>query len=74
MLLLDRTDNNVNIGARVITCTYDGENKHRAIMKDNAFICCGTLMITPTVICYNAKTGAGSVEDNCTVFGVPAKK
>ncbi|HDK7157804.1 TPA: hypothetical protein PTV43_002974 [Clostridium botulinum] len=69
---------NVNIGAGVITCTYDGANKHRTIIKDNAFIGCGSLMITPTLIGMNSMTGSGSVitkevKDNELVFGVPAK-
>jgi len=29
---------NVNIGAGVITCNYDGKNKHKTIIKDNVFI------------------------------------
>ncbi|WP_420480999.1 GlgC family sugar phosphate nucleotidyltransferase [Clostridium sporogenes] len=70
--------NNVNIGAGVITCTYDGVNKHRTIIKDNAFIGCGSLMIAPTLIGVNSTTGSGAVitkevKDNELVFGVPAK-
>ena len=29
---------NVNVGAGVITCNYDGVNKHKTVIKDNVFI------------------------------------
>ena len=39
--------NNVNIGAGVITCNYDGVNKHQTIIEDNAFIGSNAQLIAP---------------------------
>lgn len=69
----------VNIGAGVITCTFDGKDKHRTRIEDKAFIGCGSLMIAPVFIGKNAKSGAGSVitkqvKKNTQVYGVPAKE
>ncbi|HEX5126179.1 MAG TPA: bifunctional UDP-N-acetylglucosamine diphosphorylase/glucosamine-1-phosphate N-acetyltransferase GlmU, partial [Rhodocyclaceae bacterium] len=36
---------NVNIGAGVITCNYDGANKHRTIIEDDVFIGSDTQLI-----------------------------
>jgi len=52
---------NVNIGAGVITCNYDGEKKHRTIIEDNAFIGTNNSLIAPVKIGKNAYTAAGSV-------------
>ncbi|NIP89234.1 MAG: bifunctional N-acetylglucosamine-1-phosphate uridyltransferase/glucosamine-1-phosphate acetyltransferase, partial [Gammaproteobacteria bacterium] len=38
---------NVNIGAGVITCNYDGANKHRTIIDDGAFIGSDSQLIAP---------------------------
>lgn len=50
----------VNIGAGTITCNYDGVNKHKTIIKDNAFIGGNNTIIAPVVIGENAFTAAGS--------------
>ena len=59
----------VNIGAGTITCNYDGKNKSKTIIKDNAFIGSNTSLIAPVIIGKNSLVGAGSsisknVEDN----------
>ena len=52
--------NQVNIGAGVITCNYDGKNKHQTIINDGAFIGSNSQLIAPVKIGKNAKIGAGS--------------
>jgi len=37
----------VNIGAGVITCNYDGANKHRTVIGDDAFIGSDTQLVAP---------------------------
>jgi len=50
----------VNVGAGVITCNYDGINKHQTIIKDGAFIGSNTQLIAPVTVGKNATIGAGS--------------
>lgn len=50
----------VNIGAGTITCNYDGANKHRTIIGDNAFIGSDTQLVAPVTIGRGATIGAGS--------------
>jgi bifunctional UDP-N-acetylglucosamine pyrophosphorylase/glucosamine-1-phosphate N-acetyltransferase len=50
----------VNIGAGVITCNYDGTNKHQTTIGDGAFIGSDSQLIAPLVIGKNALIGAGS--------------
>lgn len=50
----------VNIGAGVITCNYDGANKHRTVIGDNAFIGSDTQLVAPVAIGAGATIGAGS--------------
>ena len=50
----------VNIGAGVITCNYDGSNKHRTEIKDGAFIGSNSQLVAPVSIGKNATIGAGS--------------
>ncbi len=52
---------NVNVGAGTITCNYDGANKHKTIMKDNAFIGSNASLVAPVIIGEGATVGAGSV-------------
>lgn len=51
---------NVNVGAGVITCNYDGANKHQTIIKDYAFIGSNSQLIAPVMIGEGATIGAGS--------------
>jgi len=50
----------VNIGAGTITCNYDGANKHRTIIEDDAFIGSDTQLVAPVRIGKGATIGAGS--------------
>ena len=50
----------VNIGAGTITCNYDGANKHRTVIGDNAFIGSDTQLIAPVTVEAGATIGAGS--------------
>jgi len=51
----------VNIGAGTITCNYDGENKYKTIIEDQAFIGSNTSLVAPVTIGKEAVIGAGSV-------------
>lgn len=50
----------VNIGAGTITCNYDGANKFRTVIEDNAFIGSDTQLIAPVTIGHGATIAAGS--------------
>jgi bifunctional UDP-N-acetylglucosamine pyrophosphorylase/glucosamine-1-phosphate N-acetyltransferase len=59
----------VNIGAGTITCNYDGVNKFKTIIGNNAFIGSNSSLVAPINIGEKATIGAGSVitktvEDN----------
>lgn len=51
----------VNVGAGTITCNYDGVNKSRTVIGDNAFIGSNTSLVAPVEVGAGATTGAGSV-------------
>lgn len=51
---------NVNIGAGVITCNYDGVEKHRTEIGDGAFIGSDCPLVAPVRIGEKATVGAGS--------------
>ncbi len=51
---------NVNFGCGVVTVNYDGKNKSRTVIGDNAFIGCNTNLIAPVKIGDFGYTGAGS--------------
>lgn len=50
----------VNIGAGTITCNYDGVNKHRTIIEDDAFIGSDTQLVAPVRVGKGATLGAGT--------------
>ena len=50
----------VNIGAGTITCNYDGENKWRTEIGDQAFVGSGVMLVAPVSIGAGATIGAGS--------------
>ncbi|MFI3270907.1 MAG: bifunctional UDP-N-acetylglucosamine diphosphorylase/glucosamine-1-phosphate N-acetyltransferase GlmU [Pseudomonadota bacterium] len=50
-----------NIGAGTITCNYDGKNKHRTVIGENAFIGSNTALVAPVSIGDGSIVGAGSV-------------
>ncbi len=49
-----------NIGAGVITCNYDGVNKHTTVIGQGAFIGSNASLVAPVQIGENATIGAGS--------------
>ena len=51
----------VNIGAGVITCNYDGVNKFNTIIGDNAFVGSNSSLVAPVKVGKGATIGAGSV-------------
>jgi bifunctional UDP-N-acetylglucosamine pyrophosphorylase/glucosamine-1-phosphate N-acetyltransferase len=50
----------VNVGAGTITCNYDGVNKHRTIIEDEAFIGSDTQLVAPVTVGKGATLGAGT--------------
>ena len=50
----------VNVGAGTITCNYDGANKHRTIIGDDAFIGSDTQLVAPVTVGRGATLGAGT--------------
>jgi len=57
-----------NIGAGVITCNYDGVNKHTTIIGEGAFVGSDSTLVAPISIGDGAYIGAGS----CITHNVPA--
>ena len=51
---------NVNVGAGVITCNYDGANKHKTIIKDNVFVGSDSQLIAPITVEEGVTIAAGS--------------
>ncbi|MEW6764306.1 MAG: bifunctional UDP-N-acetylglucosamine diphosphorylase/glucosamine-1-phosphate N-acetyltransferase GlmU [Pseudomonadota bacterium] len=49
-----------NIGAGVITCNYDGANKHKTIIGDDVFVGSDTQLVAPVTVGSGATIGAGS--------------
>ncbi|MBV2144373.1 bifunctional UDP-N-acetylglucosamine diphosphorylase/glucosamine-1-phosphate N-acetyltransferase GlmU [Falsochrobactrum sp. TDYN1] len=50
-----------NIGAGTITCNYDGYNKHKTVIGENAFIGSNSSLVAPVEIGDNAYVASGSV-------------
>jgi bifunctional UDP-N-acetylglucosamine pyrophosphorylase/glucosamine-1-phosphate N-acetyltransferase len=50
----------VNVGAGTITCNYDGVNKHRTVIEDEAFIGSDTQLVAPVTVGKGATLGAGT--------------
>jgi len=51
----------VNVGAGTITANYDGANKHRTVIGDNASIGSNVVLRAPVTVGEGATIGAGSV-------------
>lgn len=51
---------NVNIGCGVVFVNYDGKNKNKTIVEDNAFVGCNVNLVAPVTIKKNAYVAAGS--------------
>jgi bifunctional UDP-N-acetylglucosamine pyrophosphorylase / glucosamine-1-phosphate N-acetyltransferase len=63
-----------NIGAGTITCNYDGINKHRTVIGENAFIGSNSSLVAPVTISDGAYIASGSVitedvEPDALAFG-----
>ena len=50
----------VNVGAGTITCNYDGVNKSRTVIEDDAFIGSDTQLVAPVTVGKGATLGAGT--------------
>ena len=50
----------VNIGAGMITCNYDGVNKHKTVIEDDAFIGSDSQLVAPVTVGRGATLGAGT--------------
>jgi bifunctional UDP-N-acetylglucosamine pyrophosphorylase/glucosamine-1-phosphate N-acetyltransferase len=50
----------VNIGAGVITVNYDGVNKHRTVIEDDAFVGSDCQLIAPVTVGKSANIAAGT--------------
>ncbi len=67
-----------NIGAGVVTCNYDGKNKHETHIGKDVNIGSDTMLVAPVTVGDGATTGAGSVVTKDVppgelVVGVPAR-
>jgi len=67
-----------NISAGVITCNYDGVNKHRTVIGAGAFVGCDTMLVAPVTVGEGSQTGAGTVVTKdlpagAKAVGVPAR-
>lgn len=51
---------NVNIGAGVITCNYDGVQKHRTVIEEDAFIGSDSQLVAPVTVGRGAYIASGS--------------
>lgn len=51
----------VNIGAGTITANYDGANKHKTVIEDNASTGSNSVLVAPVTVGKGATIGAGSV-------------
>ena len=70
---------NVNIGCGTVSANFDGVNKQKTVIEDDAFIGVDTLLRAPVRIGKKAKTGAGAVvikdvKKGTVVVGVPARE
>src|ERR1700677_923476 len=57
----------VNVGAGVITCNYDGVNKHKTIIGDRVFVGSDSTLVAPVTLGNGSYVAAGS----CITEDVP---
>ena len=50
-----------NLACGVITVNYDGQDKHRTVVGEDAFVGCDTALVAPVTVGDGAYIGAGSV-------------
>ncbi|SHH52622.1 bifunctional UDP-N-acetylglucosamine diphosphorylase/glucosamine-1-phosphate N-acetyltransferase GlmU [Tepidibacter thalassicus] len=56
---------NVNIGCGVVFVNYDGKNKHKTVVKDNAFVGSNSNLVAPVVVEEKGYVATGStITDN----------
>lgn len=60
---------NVNFGCGCVTVNYDGVNKHRCRIGDNAFIGCNTNLVAPVTVGDNTFIAAGSTITDAVADG-----
>ena len=60
----------VNVGAGTIIANYDGANKHRTVIEDDAHTGSNSVLVAPITVGAGATVGAGST----VTRGVPAGK
>jgi bifunctional UDP-N-acetylglucosamine pyrophosphorylase/glucosamine-1-phosphate N-acetyltransferase len=63
---------------KMVTCNFDGQQKHKTEIGQGAFIGSDTMLVAPVKIGKGARTGAGSVvthdvPEGGVVVGVPAR-
>lgn len=68
-----------NIAAGIITCNFDGQQKHRTTIGKNVFIGSDTMLVAPVTLGDGSATGAGAVvtrdvPPGALVVGVPARR
>jgi bifunctional UDP-N-acetylglucosamine pyrophosphorylase / glucosamine-1-phosphate N-acetyltransferase len=68
----------VNVGAGTITCNWDGVDKNKTVIDDDAYISSDTMLVAPVRIGKRAATGAGAVvrddvPDDALAVGMPAR-
>lgn len=51
---------NVNFGCGTVTVNYNGKEKNRTVIEDNAFIGCNTNLVAPVTVGKGAYTAAGT--------------
>jgi bifunctional UDP-N-acetylglucosamine pyrophosphorylase/glucosamine-1-phosphate N-acetyltransferase len=72
--------NRANIGAGVVTANFDGKNKYKTTIGEDAFIGSDSILVAPVKIGKGAVTGAGCVvakekivPDGHVMVGVPGR-
>jgi bifunctional UDP-N-acetylglucosamine pyrophosphorylase/glucosamine-1-phosphate N-acetyltransferase len=59
----------VNIGAGTIVANYDGANKHRTVIGDDAHTGSNSVLVAPITVGAGATIGAGSTVANAVPPG-----
>ncbi len=62
----------MNIGCGVITCNYDGFNKHQTKIGDNVFVGSDTQLVAPVELENDSYVGAESTITNTVPSGALA--
>ena len=54
-------EDDVNIGAGVVFCNYDGSKKHRSFVSSSSFVGANSVIISPVTLGKNSMVAAGSI-------------